>query len=84
VLHLISRPVLHYVNRATAFQDARFLPFMFAANAWITLRKLWINIYQNSPSIIIHDAGTNFAFKKFRNEARALYISFKQIPTKAH
>jgi hypothetical protein len=33
VLHLISRPVLHCVNRAIAFQDARFLPFMFAANA---------------------------------------------------
>jgi hypothetical protein len=33
VLHLISRPVLHYVNRATAFQNARFLPFIFAADA---------------------------------------------------
>jgi hypothetical protein len=33
MLHLINRPVLHYVNRATAFQDARFLPFISAANA---------------------------------------------------
>jgi hypothetical protein len=61
-----------------------FLPFISAANAWITLRKLWIDTYQSPPSIITHDAGTNFAFKEFRNEARALYISFKQIPTKAH
>jgi hypothetical protein len=40
VLHLISRPVLHYVNRAIAFQDARFLPFMSAADAGTTFRKL--------------------------------------------
>jgi hypothetical protein len=72
------------MDRATAFQDARFLSFISAANAWITLRELWIDIYQGPPSIIIHDVGTNFASKKFRNEARALYISFKQIPTEAH
>jgi hypothetical protein len=72
------------MDRATAFQGARFLPFMSAADAWITLYELWIDIYQNPPSIIIHDAGTNFASKEFWNEARALYISFKQIPTEAY
>jgi hypothetical protein len=84
VLYLISRPVFYCVNRAIAFQGARFLPFISAADAWITLRELWIDIYQGSPSIITHDAGTNFAFEKFRNEARALYISFKQISTEAY
>jgi hypothetical protein len=77
VLHLISRPVLHCVNRATAFQGARFLSSISAADAWTTLYKLWINIYQGSPNIITHDTGTNFASEEFRNEARALYISFK-------
>jgi hypothetical protein len=43
-----------------------------------------MNIYQGPPDSFIYDTGTNFAFQKFRSEARTLAINFKQIPVKAY
>jgi hypothetical protein len=57
---------------------------MIAHNTWQTLKKLWIDTYQGLPDIVIYDTGTNFAFQKFRSEARTLAINFKQIPVEAY
>jgi hypothetical protein len=84
VLYLIFLPVLQIVNQATFFQEARFLLLITAYNTWQTLRKLWIDIYQSPSNIVTYDTGTNFAFQKFRSEARTLAINFKQIPVEAY
>jgi hypothetical protein len=84
VLYLIFLPVLQIVDQATSFQGAYFLPLIIAYDTWQTLRKLWIDIYQGPPDIVIYNTGTNFAFQKFRSEARTLAISFKQIPVEAY
>jgi hypothetical protein len=57
---------------------------MTAYNMWQTLRKLWIDIYQGPPDIVIYNTGTNFAFQKFCSEARTLAVNFKQIPVEAY
>jgi hypothetical protein len=84
VLYLIFLPVLQIVDQATFFQEARFLPLITAYNTWQTLKKLWIDIYQGPLNIVTYNTGTNFAFQKFRNEARTLAINFKQISVEAH
>jgi hypothetical protein len=84
MLYLIFLPVLQIVDQATSFQGARFLPLMTAYDTWQTLRKLWIDIYQGPPNIVTHNMGTNFAFQKFRSEARTLAISFKQISVEVY
>jgi hypothetical protein len=57
---------------------------MIAYDTWQTLKKLWINIYQGPSNIVTYNTGTNFAFQKFRSEARTLAISFKQISVEAY
>lgn len=84
VLYLIDRPVLHVVDSATAFQGARFLKSLSSKETWETLRMLWIDTCQGPPDVITHDSGTNFASTEFRNEAKILGITCKQVPTEAH
>jgi hypothetical protein len=57
---------------------------MTAYNTWQTLKKLWIDIYQGPPDIVIYDISTNFTFQKFRSKARTLAINFKQIPVEVY
>jgi hypothetical protein len=84
VLYLIFLPVLQIVDQATSFQEARFLSLIIAHDTWQTLKELWIDIYQSPPNIVIYNTGTNFAFQKFRSEARTLAINFKQIPVEIY
>ncbi|KAM4061611.1 reverse transcriptase (RNA-dependent DNA polymerase) [Hirsutella rhossiliensis] len=79
-----QRPVLHVVDTATAFQAARFLLSMSAKDTWEALRALWIDTYLGPPDTIKHDAGTNFASLEFRNEAKLMGITCKQVPVEAH
>jgi hypothetical protein len=58
VMYLDSKPVLHVVDNATAFQAARFLRDMAAATVWETLQLCWLNVYTGPPDLIIYDAGT--------------------------
>ncbi|KAI0993782.1 hypothetical protein K3495_g14403 [Podosphaera aphanis] len=84
VLYIIERHVLHVIDSATSFQGARFLKSLSSKDTWETLRMLWIDTYQGPPDIITNDAGTNFASSEFRNEAKILGITCKQVPTEAH
>jgi hypothetical protein len=84
VLYLIFLSVLQVVDQATSFQGACFLPLMTVYDTWQTLKKLWINIYQSFPDIVIYNTGTNFAFQEFCSEARTLAINFKQISVEAY
>jgi hypothetical protein len=84
VLYLIFLPVFQIIDQATSFQEARFLPLIIAYDTWQTLKKLWIDIYQGPPNIVIYNTGTNFAFQKFRSEARTFAINFKQISVEAY
>jgi len=45
VMYLDSKPVLHVIDEATAFQAARFLRDMSAKTTWETLRICWIDVY---------------------------------------
>ncbi|KAI1002730.1 hypothetical protein K3495_g5472 [Podosphaera aphanis] len=84
VMYLSNRPVLHVVDVATAFQAGKFLPSLSAKETWEVLRFLWIDTYQGPSDIVTHDAGTNFASHEFRNEAKMMGITCKQIPIEAH
>ncbi|KAI0993172.1 hypothetical protein K3495_g15012, partial [Podosphaera aphanis] len=84
IMYLDSKPVLHVVDSATSFQAAQFLTTMSAKETWQTLRLLWIDTYQGPPDVITHDAGTNFSSVEFRNEARILGITCREVPVEAH
>jgi di/tripeptidase len=84
VMYLDSKPVLHVVDVATAFQAAKFLKDMSAKTTWDTLRICWIDVYQGPPDIIISDAGKNFASEEFRQHAATMDIDIKEIPVEAH
>lgn len=84
VMYLNKKPVLHVVDAATAFQSGRFLPSMSAADVWEALCQCWINVYIGPPDTVSHDAGTNFASAEFRNNARIMGITCRQVPVEAH
>jgi hypothetical protein len=84
VMYLDSKPVLHVVDEATAFQAARFLRDMSAKTTWEALRVCWIDVYQGPPDIIVSDAGKNFASEEFRQHASSLNIDIKEVPVEAH
>jgi transposase InsO family protein len=83
-MYLDSKPVLHVIDEATAFQAARFLRDLSTKTTWETLRICWINVYQGPPNIIISDAGKNFASEEFRQHASSLNIDIKEIPVEAY
>lgn len=43
-----------------------------------------MDTYLGPPDWLVHDAGTNFASAEFRNEAKIMGITCKQVPTEAH
>lgn len=79
-----NRPVLHVVDEATSFNAARFLQDISATTTWATLRLCWIDVYQGPPDWIVTDAGKQFHAAEFRQAARALAISIKEVPIEAH
>ncbi|KAF1966031.1 hypothetical protein BU23DRAFT_584687 [Bimuria novae-zelandiae CBS 107.79] len=68
VIYLSGKLVLHVIDLATTFNSARFLRSMSAKDTWEAIH------------IITHDAGTNFAFVKFRSEVKIMGITCKQVP----
>ncbi|KAI1003561.1 hypothetical protein K3495_g4649 [Podosphaera aphanis] len=84
VIKLGDKNALHFVDYATGFNAARFLPSMSAKDTFSTLRLCWIDVYLGPPDIVTHDAGPNFASQEFRAEAKMMGITCKQIPTEAH
>ncbi|KAF5503979.1 hypothetical protein CGCF413_v004518 [Colletotrichum fructicola] len=79
-----NKPILHVVDTATAFNAARFLEDISAKQTWEALRMCWIDVYQGPPDWIVTDAGTNFRSEEFRQSARSMAISIKEIPIEAH
>ena len=84
ILYIDGHPVLHIVDEATRFQAARWLQNISAQHTWDMLRLMWIDTYIGPPDNIIHDAGTNFTSKEFRQHANSLAIITKAIPVEAH
>lgn len=79
-----NKPVLHVVDTATTFQAARFLKDVSAKHTWEALRLCWIDVYQGPPDWITTDAGRNFHAQEFRQSARSMGISIKEVPVEAH
>lgn len=84
VLYLDGEPVLHVVDGGTSFQAGRFLPSLSTKDTWEALRAAWVDTYLGPPDHLVHDAGTNFASSEFRNEAKFMGITCRQVPTEAH
>lgn len=72
------------MDSATSFNAARFLKDMSAKSAWDTLRECWIDTYQGPPEYVVHDAGKNFSSNEFRQQAKSMAITVKEVPVKAH
>ncbi|EGY23394.1 uncharacterized protein VDAG_04832 [Verticillium dahliae VdLs.17] len=79
-----NKPVLHVVDSATSFNAARFLKDISAKQTWDTLRLCWIDVYQGPPDWIVTDAGKNFHSAVFKQSARSMAISVKEMPIEAH
>jgi len=84
VLAIDGKNVLQVIDEATASQAARFLTNMSAGCTWNTLKECWIDFYLGPPAYVVHDAGTNFASKEFRDNARVMNVEPKEVPVEAH
>jgi hypothetical protein len=79
-----NTPVLHIVDTATSFNAARFLASQTARHVWETLRLCWIDVYQGPPEVVVVDAGKNFTSAEFKQSARTMAITVKEVPVEAH
>lgn len=79
-----NKPVLHVVDAATAFNAARFLPDVSTKHVWEALRLCWIDVYQGPPDYVVTDAGKQFASAEFRQNAKEMAITVKEVPIEAH
>lgn len=84
IFYLNGQPVLHVVDSATSFHAARFLPSMTAKDVWEVLRMCWLDTYLGPPDIITTDAGSNFAAQEFKDDAKIMGITCRQVPVEAH
>jgi hypothetical protein len=84
IMYIGSKPMLHVVDTATAFQAARFLKDISTKTVWDALRLCWIDVYLGPPDVIAHDAGKQLASTEFRQNARAMAIEVKEVPVEAH
>ena len=84
IMKLVDGNVLHCVCAGTGFQSGRFVPDMSAASAWQALCSCWIWPYAGPPDVVVHDAGTNFASKEFKDSCSAVGVSVVEVPTEAH
>jgi hypothetical protein len=57
---------------------------MSVKHAWEALRACWIDVYQGPPDFIIHDPGTNFDSKEFRDNVRSMGSDVKMMPVESH
>lgn len=84
VMYIDGSPLLHVVDESTRFQAARWLKNMTAQHTWDSFRTCWVDVYIGPPDVIVHDAGTNFASKEFRQLASSMAIITKEVPVEAH
>jgi hypothetical protein len=84
IVQLKGRKALHVIDVATSFQAATFVRSMSAQDTWNALCRCWIYVYQGPPDFVTHDPGTNFASEEFRNNAKVVGISCKEMPIEAH
>lgn len=84
IMYIDGSPLLHIVDEATRFQAARWLTNLSAKHTWDALRLCWIDVYTGPPDHVIHDAGTNFVSKEFRQYAATMGIITKAVPVEAH
>ena len=84
VLYIDRDPILHVVDDSTCFQAARWLDNISAKHTWDKLRECWIDTYIGPPEYIVHDAGTNFMAKEFKQHATSMSIQTKAVPVEAH
>ena len=57
---------------------------MSAADAWNALRSCWIDVYLGPLAYIVHDPGTNFDSKEFKDNAKIMASETKTMPVKAY
>lgn len=75
---------MHVFDSATAFQAARFVNNIPAKTVLEAIKLCWIDVYQGPPDCTVHDAGTQLASTKFKQKAKAVGSSTKEIPIEAH
>src|ERR1700712_5570347 len=66
------------------FSTLLWLKDMAARTVWETLCACWINVYIGPPDQIVTDAGTDFASEEFRQLAKDVFVSVKEVPVEAH
>lgn len=66
--------LLHGIDELTCYQAARFLTDLLASTVWNTFRISLIDVYLGPPYYVIHDKGTNFLPKKFRQNTKYMGI----------
>ena len=66
VMYIDNAPLLHIVDKATRFQNGKFLKNISTKHTWETLRQIWINTYLGPPDMITHNAEKNFVSSEFR------------------
>lgn len=84
IMYIDSAPVLHVIDEATRFSAARFLKDISAKHTWEVLRLCWIDTYLGPPDLVVHDAGTNFTAKEFKQNAQSMAVTTKCVPVEAH
>ncbi|KAI0998880.1 hypothetical protein K3495_g9315 [Podosphaera aphanis] len=76
--------MIHIVDEATGYQAARFLTNMTASTVWNAFRMCWIDVYLGLPDFVVHDVGTNFVSREFRQNAKSMGIQVREVPVEAH
>jgi hypothetical protein len=84
IVDLRGRKAIQVVDEATSFNSARFVKSMSAVHAWEALRACWIDVYQGPPDFIVHDPGTNFHSKEFRDYAKSMGSATRTMPIESH
>lgn len=61
VMYLDGKPVLHIVDSATRFSEARFLPRISTDAVWEAIVMCWSKMYTGLPQCIVCTKDPNFA-----------------------
>ena len=84
IFYIDGKLVLHIINKAIGFTAARFLKDISVKTTWEALRTCQLDTYLSPPDLVVHDAGTNFDSREFRQNASMVATKTKCVPVKAH
>ena len=84
IFNLDSRPVLHVVDEATAFNAAKFLKDVSTESVWRALKECWMDAYIGPGQEITHGAGRQFTAKEFQSNAAMVAIKCNTAPVESH